>query len=149
MNGPGSSGTGLAGRWLPVGLAILLAACGSDGGSGSSSNAPTISNLRVSYTPPNPFTGQVVQVGFIVDVVDADGDWVLGHCRFVTGNVLDLPIQTSGLATNATSGTALCPLNETFLNSTVRIDMVVVDQAGHQSNVVSGTVNLEGRGQAL
>src|SRR5262249_58625236 len=54
----------------------------------------------------------LLQVGFIVDVVDADGDGVLGHCRFVTGSVLDLPIQTSGLATNATSGTAVCPFNE-------------------------------------
>jgi hypothetical protein len=106
---------------------------------------PTIANLRVSYSPSNPFTGQTIQVGFIVDVVDPDGDWVLGSCRFVTGAILDLPIQTSGVPTNATSGTAACFLNEVFQNNTVRIDIVVVDQAGHQSNVLIGLVNLEGR----
>jgi len=149
VNGLDARRIGPIRRLLPFGLGLLLAACGSNGGStGSSSNAPTISNLRVSYSPSPPVGGFSNQVGYIVDVVDADGDWVLGVCRFVTGNVLELPIQTSGLATNATSGTAMCFQNEVFTNTTVQIDMVVVDQAGHQSNVLSGLVNLEARSPA-
>lgn len=127
---------------LPLGLALLVAACGSGGGSGSS-NAPIISNLRVSYSPDNPISGAVIQVGFIVDVVDADGDWVLGQCRFVTGNQLELPIQAAGLPANATSGTAVCVLVETFENDEVQIDLAVEDQAGHQSNILSALVTLE------
>jgi hypothetical protein len=146
VNGLDARRIGPIRRLLPLGLVLLLAACGSNGGStGSSSNAPTISNLRVSYSPSPPVGGFSNQVGYIVDVVDADGDWVLGVCRFVTGNILELPIQTSGLAANATSGTAMCFQNEVFTNTTVQIDMVVVDQVGHQSNVLSGLVNLEAR----
>jgi hypothetical protein len=144
VTGPPSPRISIRRYLILLELAAVLSACGSGGGSGSS-NAPTISNLRVSYTPSNPFTGQTIQVGFIVDVLDPNGDWVLGSCRFVTGNILDLPIQTSGVPTNATSGTAACFLNEVFQNETVRIDLVVVDQAGNLSNVLSGLVNLEGR----
>jgi hypothetical protein len=87
----------------------------------------------------------MTEIGFIVDVVDPDGDWVLGRCQFVTGDQLALPIQTApGVPTSATSGTATCFLVETFSNSTVRADLTVVDQAGHQSNVLSGLVTVEG-----
>jgi hypothetical protein len=87
------------------------------------------------------------QVQFIVDVVDPDGDWVRGLCRFVTGDQLELPVETPapGLPSNATSGTAVCGFVEIFQNETVEIDLTVVDQAGHQSNIVSGLVNLEGQ----
>lgn len=141
---PVNAGAGLE-RWLlHLGLIFLLAACGSDGGSGPS-NAPTISNLRVSYTPPSPGPGTVTQVQFIVDVVDPDGDWVLGRCRFVTGNQVELPIQTvAGVPANAPSGTATCVLVEVFADDTVQVDLTVVDQAGHQSNVLSALVTLEG-----
>jgi hypothetical protein len=80
-----------------------------------------------------------------MDVVDAVGDWVLDQCRFVTGNQLDLPIQATGLSPNATSGTAVCVLSETFDNTAVQVDLVVRDQAAHQSNVLSGLVTLEAR----
>jgi hypothetical protein len=39
----------------------------------------------------------------------------------------------------------VCGLVQIFQNETVQIDLTVVDQAGHQSNIVSGLVNLEGR----
>ena len=78
-----------------------------------------------------------------MDVVDADG--VLGQCQFVTGNQLVVPVQTTGLPANATSGTALCPFIETFQNDTVSIALRLVDQVGHQSNVLQGLATLEGR----
>jgi hypothetical protein len=53
-------------------------------------------------------------VAFLVDVADADGDWVGGQCEFVTGNQLVAPVQTTGLPANATTGTALCSFIETF-----------------------------------
>jgi hypothetical protein len=134
-------------RLLLLGPILFLAACGSSNSSGSSGNAPTIANLRVAYSPPNPFTGQVVQVFFIMDVVDPNDDWVGGSCRFVTGNILDLPIQASGVSADGKAGTATCVLTETFQNSTVHVDMVVIDQAEHQSNVLSGMLNLEGQGR--
>jgi hypothetical protein len=131
-------------RLWPLGAVLLAAACGSDGGSSSSANAPNISNLRVSYTPGNPSPGTLTQVTFLVDVVDADGDWTGGQCEFVTGNQLVVPVQTAGLPANATTGTALCSFVETFQNDTRLIDLRLVDRAGHQSNVVSGLANLEG-----
>jgi hypothetical protein len=111
-----------------------------------SSNTPTISNLRVTYSTPAPTARAVVEVGLLVDVVDADGDWVGGQCRFVTGNQLEVPVQTSGLPANATSGTAVCAFIETLTNDQVRIDLVLVDRAGRESNIVSGVVVLQGRG---
>jgi hypothetical protein len=130
--------------WL-LGLAFLAAACGSDGGSGSSTNAPIISNMRVSYTPGNPSPGVQTQVTFLVDVADADGDWVGGQCEFVTGDQLVVPIQTTGLPANATTGTALCPFIEVFQNNARLIDLRIVDRAGHPSNVLEGQANLQGR----
>jgi hypothetical protein len=144
----GSSRFGSLWGLRPLGLVLLVATCsGCGGGSGPSPNAPTISNLRVSFAPGFPAIGAPTQVQFIVDVVDPDGDWVLGECHFVTGNQLVVPVETPapGLASNATSGTAVCGLVEIFQNETVQIDLTVVDQAGHQSNIVSGLVNLEGR----
>ena len=130
----------------PLGVALLAAACGSDGGgSGSSANAPNISNLRVSYTPGNPSPGVQTQVTFLVDVADADGDWVGGQCEFVTGDQLVVPIQTQGLPANATTGTALCPFIEVFQNNARLIDLRIVDRAGHPSNVLEGQANLQGR----
>lgn len=126
-------------------MALLAAACGSDGGSNSSANAPNISNLRVSYTPGNPSPGVQTQVTFLVDVVDNDGDWVDGQCEFVTGNELVVPVQTTGLAANATTGTALCSFIETFQNNTRLIDLRLRDRAGHASNVLEGQAQLEGR----
>jgi hypothetical protein len=136
-------------RWRfalwPLGVTLLAAACGSDGGSGPSSNAPTISNLRVSYTPGNPSPGVQTQVTFLVDVADADADWVGGQCEFVTGNQLVVPVQTAGLPANATTGTALCSFIETFQNDTRLIDLRLIDRAGHPSNVLGGEATLEGR----
>ena len=82
---------------------------------------------------------------FLVDVVDADGDWVGGQCEFVNGDQLVVPVQTTGGPANATTGTALCPFIETFQNETRLIDLRLVDQAGHASNVVEGQANLLGR----
>jgi hypothetical protein len=142
----GRTGARRRARWLAPALALLTAACGSSGGSTASSpHAPTISNLRVSYSPPAPITGAAVQVGLIVDVVDADGDWVGGQCEIITGNQVVLPVSTTGLPPNATSGTAICAFTETFGNDDRRIDLILVDQAGHASNVVSGEVILQGR----
>jgi hypothetical protein len=100
-------------------------------------------NLRVSYSPPNPLPGTQVQVSFIVDVVDPNGDWVLGRCQFVTGDQLPLPIQAPGVPTDARSGTATCVWVGTFEDEEDRVDLTVVDQAGNQSNVLSATVILE------
>ena len=134
-------------RRLVVGLGLFAAACGGGGGTGPSPNAPTISNLRVSYSPPVPLRGVTMRVQFVVDVVDADGDWVPGQCHFVTGNQLVVPVQTPapGLPSNATSGTAVCEIIDVFDDETVQVDLAVVDQAGHQSNILSGLVQLEGR----
>jgi hypothetical protein len=135
-------------RWLLLpGLALLAAACGSGGGSPVSPNTPTIANLRVSYVSGIPTLGAPTEVQFIVDVVDPDGDWVLGRCRFVTGDQVEVPVETPapGLPSNATSGVAVCTQVVIFLNQPFVIYLSVVDQAGHQSNVVSGLVNLEGR----
>jgi len=129
----------------PLGLALLAAACGSDGGSGSSANAPNISNLRVTYTPGNPSPGVQTQVTFLVDVVDADGDWVGGQCDFVTGNELVVPVLTQGLPANATTGTAFCSFIETFQNEARLIDLRLIDRAGHGSNVLEGQAILQGR----
>jgi hypothetical protein len=129
----------------PLGVALLAAACGSDGGSGSSANAPTISNMRVSYTPANPIFGTVTQVTFLVDVVDPDGDWVGGQCEFVTGNQLVVPAQSAGLSPNPTVGIALCTFIERFGDETRQIDLRLVDRAGHQSNVISALADIEGR----
>lgn len=139
----------LAIRWragLVLGSVLLAAACGSSGGGAGTSGAPAIDNLRVAYSPAAPTPGALVEVGLLVDVVDADGDWVGGQCRFVTGNQLEVPVQTSGLPANATSGTAVCAFIETFTNDQVRIDLALVDRAGHESNIVSGVVVLQGRG---
>jgi len=129
-------------RPLLLGLACLLVACGSGGGGGTSPNSPTITNLRVSYSPAQPVVGQAIQVSFIVDVVDPDGDWVGGSCVFTSGSG-QLPIQASGLPPNATTGTAVCVLSELFGNSTVTVDLAIVDRAGHLSNVLSGRVIIE------
>jgi hypothetical protein len=75
----------------------------------------------------------------------ADGDWVGGQCAFVTGNQLVVPVQTSGLPANATTGTALCSFIETFQNNTRLIDLQLIDRAGHPSNVLAGQATLEGR----
>lgn len=136
-------------RWragLVLVSALFAPACGSSSGGGAgSSGAPVIDNLRVAYSPTNPTTGALVQVGLVVDVIDTDGDWVGGQCRFVTGNQLEVPVQTPGLPTNATSGTAICAFVETFTNDEFHIDLVLVDRAGHESNVLGGDVQLEGR----
>jgi hypothetical protein len=97
----------------------------------------------VSYSPASPAVGQATQISFIVDVVDPDGDWVGGSCVFVSGSG-SLPIQDSGLPSNAPSGTAVCVLSEPFGNSTVRVDLAVVDRAGNGSNTLSGMVVIEG-----
>ena len=143
VSGPAPLGSRLLRRLLFLGLVPLVAGCGSSGGSSTSPNAPTIANLRVGYVPSSPVKGQPLQVFFFVDVVDPDGDWVGGVCRFLSGN-LDLPIEAAGLAANATSGTAQCVLSETFSNTPITVDIVVVDRAGHQSNDLAGVVNLEG-----
>jgi hypothetical protein len=130
-----------------VGLGLVAAACGGGSGTGPSPNAPTIANLRVSYSPPVPLRGVTMTVQFIVDVVDADGDWVSGQCHFVTGDQLVVPVRTPapGLPPNATSGTAVCQIVDVFDDETVAVDLTVVDQAGHQSNILSGLAQLEGR----
>jgi hypothetical protein len=133
-------------RLLPLGLIPLLVACGG-GGSTTSSNAPTISNLRVSYSPTTPVTGQAVQLTFFVDVVDPNGDWVGGTCSFISGNV-NVPIQAPGLAANATSGTGQCIVNQIFANTSVEVDLLVLDRANNQSNVLSGLVQVEKPGHS-
>ena len=133
-------------RWHLLGVALLATACGSSGSGTGTSGAPAIDNLRVAYSPGAPIIGALVEVGLLVDVVDADGDWVGGQCRFVTGNQLEVPVQTSGLPANATSGTGICAFIETFANDQVRVDLVLVDRAGHESNILSGEVVLQGRG---
>ncbi len=130
----------------PLALAFLLAACGSGGGGGAgpSPNAPTIGNLRVSYSPSNPVQGVVTQIGFTVDVVDTNGDWVNGQCRFVTGDQLELPIQTAaGVSPNATSGTATCLLVRSFDDEEIYVDLTVLDRAGNQSNLLSALMTVE------
>ena len=146
VNRFGSPRLGLERGLLLLGVTVLLAACGGSGSSTAASSAPSIANLRVSYVPSTPIVGQPAQVVFFVDVVDPNGDWVGGSCLFLAGNV-ELPIQTSGLPANATSGTAQCVLNETFTNIPLKVQMVVVDKAGNQSNTLSGTVSVEGRRQ--
>ena len=143
---PCDSRTGRLRRAWPLGLVLLVAACGSDNGTGTSTspNAPNITNLRVSYTPTIAIPGTLIQVTFLVDVTDPDGDWVGGQCEFTTGDQLVVPVQTTGLPANATSGTALCAFIETFQNDTVRIDLRLADRAGHVSNVISGLATLEG-----
>jgi len=98
----------------------------------------------VSYTPTSAIPGTLIQVTFLVDVTDPDGDWVGGQCEFPTGDQLVVPVQTTGLPANATSGTALCTFIEVFQNDTVRIDLRLADRAGHVSNVISGLATLEG-----
>ena len=98
----------------------------------------------MSYTPGNPSPGTQTQVTFLVDVADADGDWVGGQCEFVNGRSARGAGPDDGLPANATTGTALCPFIETFQNDTRLIDLRLVDQAGHASNVVAGQANLEG-----
>jgi hypothetical protein len=134
-------------RLLPLGLIPLLVACGGGGGSTTSPNTPTITNLRVGYLPATPVKGQPVQVIFFVDVVDPNGDWVGGTCSFISGNV-NVPMQAPGLPANATSGTGQCVLNQTFSNTSVEVDLVLVDQAGNQSNVLSGLVQVEKPGHS-
>jgi hypothetical protein len=127
---------------LPLGLLPLLVACNGSSSSTTSSNAPAIANLRVSYVPTTPVKGQPVQITFLVDVVDPNGDWVGGTCNFTAGNV-SVPIQAPGVATNATSGTGQCVVTETFGNVTFNVDLVVVDRAGNSSNTLSGSVQVE------
>ena len=98
----------------------------------------------MSYASATPIPGTLIQVTFLVDVTDPDGDWVRGQCEFTTGDQLVVPVQTAGLPANATSGTALCSFIETFQNDTVRIDLRLADRAGHVSNVISGLATLEG-----
>ena len=98
----------------------------------------------MSYASATPIPGTLIQVTFLVDVTDPDGDWVGGQCEFTTGDQLVVPVQTAGLPANATSGTALCSFIETFQNDTVRIDLRLADRAGHVSNVISGLATLEG-----
>jgi len=98
----------------------------------------------VSYTASG-IPGTLIQVTFLVDVTDPDGDWVGGQCEFTTGDQLVVPVQTTGLPANATSGTALCSFIETFENDTRLIDIRLVDRAGHQSNVISALADIEGR----
>ena len=98
----------------------------------------------MSYVPANPIPGVIVQIGFIVDVSDSDGDWVNGRCHFVRGDQLELPIRTAaGVPTNATSGTATCFYTAPFQNDENRVDIAVIDWAGNQSKVLSAAVTLE------
>ena len=131
-------------RLFPLSFALIAAACGGGSGTSMSANAPTIANLRVSYSPL-PIVGHPTKVTFLVDVTDADGDWVLGQCQFVTGDQVVVPVETSGLPVNATSGTALCSFIEIFLDELVAINLAIEDQAGHRSNVLSALADLEGR----
>ena len=39
----------------------------------------------------------------------------------------------------------MCQIVDVFDDETVAVDLTVVDQAGHQSNIVSGLAQLEGR----
>jgi hypothetical protein len=132
---------------LTLTLGLLATACGSDGGPALSPNATDHFQPARVLRAREPVGRAPTRVQFIVDVVDPDGDWVLGLRRFGTGNQLEVPVETPapGLPSNARIGTALCGLVEIFQNETVQIDLTVVDQAGHQSNIVSGLVNLEGR----
>ena len=134
-------------RLLVVGLGLFAAACGGGGRHGAVTERADHLQPPGSYSPPVPLRGVTMQVQFIVDVVDADGDWVPGQCQFVTGNQLAVPVETPapGLPSNATSGTAVCEIIDVFDDETVQVDLAVVDQAGHQSNIVSGLVQLEGR----
>jgi hypothetical protein len=86
-------------------------------------------------------TGQPVQIVFVVDVADANGDWVGGTCAFGSGTVE--PIQAPGVAANATNGTGQCATAGTFTNTTVQIDLAVIDRAGNVSNTLSGTASIE------
>jgi hypothetical protein len=138
--------TDLVRRLLPLGLMPLLVACNGSGSSTTAPNAPTISNLRVGYVPTTPVKGQPVQIVFLVDVVDPNGDWVGGTCSFISG-AGNVPIQAPGVPTNATSGTGQCVVAGTFTNTSVEVDLVVIDQAGKQSNVLSGLVSVERPGQ--
>jgi len=138
-----SQGAALVRLFLPLGLLPLLVACGTTSNSTTSStNAPTISNLRVAYVPAPPVTGQAVQVVFFVDVSDPNGDWVGGTCSFTSSSV-NVPIQAPGLSATATSGTGQCVTSGTFTNTTVQVSLVVVDRAGNESNTLTGSVNVE------
>ena len=99
----------------------------------------------MGYVPGNPIPGTQTRVIFVVDVVDGDGDWVGGQCEFLTVDQLVVPVQTTGLPADATTGTAICSFVETFRNDQTLIDLRLVDRAGHQSNVVEGLATLEGR----
>lgn len=135
-------------RLLLLGLLPLLVACnGNSGSTTSSANAPTISNLRVGYVPATPVKGQSVEIVMFVDVVDPNGDWVGGTCNFTTGSGT-VAIEAPGLAANATSGTGQCVVTETFANTTVTVELAVVDRAGNQSNILTGSVQVERPGQS-
>ena len=93
----------------------------------------------MGYVPNPPVPGQPVQIVFVVDVADANGDWVGGTC---TGSV-NVPIQAPGVATNATNGTGQCVASQTFTNTAGQVNLAVIDRAGNVSNTLSGTVSVE------
>ena len=129
---------------LFLGLIPLLVACNGSGSSNTSStspNAPIIANLRVAYVPDPPVTRQPVQIIFVVDVADANGDWVGGTCAFGTGVVE--PIQAPGVPTSAINGTGQCVTSGKFENTIDQVDLAVIDRAGNVSNTLSGSVSLE------
>lgn len=138
----------LARTGVVIGLIVLLAGCGGDGGTSVDPNAPAISNLVTAFlgactTGAGPGTGRRLTMNF----TDIDGN-VSGGKGTITATfdqttplVVDIPIPSvSGSINGTTAGTI------TFLacarygpNSNLTEAIRVTDASGKVSNELSAT----------
>jgi hypothetical protein len=136
-------------------LLALLSGCGGGHSSGPSASGPTpaIANLRTTLQPRtctvSGLTGSRLDVAF--DYADADGDLNGGTAETTTTFLTstnrpvgdqfnrNFPIVTAEGTRAGTLSSAVC-VRFGILSSKLRLDVAVIDRAGHSSNVLSAEV---------
>lgn len=137
--------------WSLRRLAVLLSVAGasfgcggsSSGSSGSSADAPTISNLTISK-------GADLSLSFRMDVADPDGDTVGGTCNITAPGFVNASatiVANPGVAPNATSGPLTCTLFVApgFTGTPISGTISVTDARGKTSNQLSFSTTLPER----
>ena len=136
--------------WRMVGVTLVvigLVSCNGDGGSSAGPDAPIIGNLRAvpnrSLVPNTTLT-----YTFIVNFFDANGDVSGGTCTLTAPQrSRTLPLQFSaGAVQTATAGTVGCSVSGIFEGvGALPVSFVLTDRAGHVSNSLSISVQVERR----
>jgi hypothetical protein len=131
-------------RVLILGLNLLLAACGHDGGSsGVDTNAPVIANLRQGIPNFTPRVGQITPQVFAVDYQDRGDDIGQGYCELIVGSQFTTTQLGFAPGSTTASGIVACLSLGLYRATPMPVTVVLVDGAGHRSNALSITAIVE------